>query len=252
MRWRDEGNVNFMAERAKGLWANIRTIFWGVMIAIVIRSLMVQPFTIPSGSMIPTLLVGDYVVVSKFTYGYSRFSFPFSPDIFGGGRIASSLPERGDVVVFRLPQNNTVDYIKRAIGLPGDRVQMRNGQLIINGAAVPNKFVGCADARPTTNNCRYQVFEEILGDAPSLMMDSGRTRVDNTREFLVPEGHVFFMGDNRDNSEDSRLGVGFVPAENLVGRADLVLFSIDEAFRISDPSTYSYLFRWGRFFTLVD
>jgi signal peptidase I, bacterial type len=241
-----------MAQRSKGLWANIRTIFWGVVIAIVIRSLVVQPFTIPSGSMIPTLLVGDYVVVSKYAYGYSRFSFPFSPDLFGGGRVMGSLPDRGDVVVFRLPQNNSVDYIKRAIGLPGDRVQMRDGQLMINGAPVPKKLVGCADAQPNLSNCRYQVFEEVLGNHPSLMMDSGRTRVDNTREFLVPEGHVFFMGDNRDNSEDSRLGVGFVPQENLVGQADLVLFSIDDSFQFSDPSSYARLFRWDRFFTLVD
>ncbi len=241
-----------MAKEAHGLWANVKTIFWGVIIALVIRSLLFQPFTIPSGSMIPTLRIGDYIIVSKYSYGYSRFSFPFSPNILGGSRLISSMPERGDVVVFRLPSDTSIDYVKRAVALPGDRVQMKDGRVYLNGALVPQKYMGCGDGNKPEASCWRRVYMEDLSGYEHLIMDSGVTRADNTREFLVPEGHVFMMGDNRDNSEDSRLSVGFVPMENLVGKAQLVLFSVGEEFSLWAPSTYGDMFRLDRFFTIVD
>lgn len=238
--------------KSEGLWGHIRTIFWGVLIALVIRSFLLQPFTIPSGSMIPTLLVGDYVIVSKFSYGFSRYSLPFSPDIMPEDRLLGATPSHGDVVVFRLPSNTNIDYIKRVVGLPGDRVQMRDGTLFVNGVAVRKTFDSCYEPGIAENLCRSPIFKEELRGSSHLMMDTHRSRADNTREFLVPSNHLFFMGDNRDNSEDSRLSVGFVPMENLVGRAELVLFSIDERFSLFDPSSYVYLFRWGRFFERVE
>ncbi|MGC4025237.1 MAG: signal peptidase I [Mesorhizobium sp.] len=215
-------------KKSGGLGETVSVIVQALLLALVIRTVFFQPFSIPSGSMRPTLLEGDYLFVTKWAYGYSRYSLPFSPNLFEG-RIWGSEPVRGDVVVFKYPPNPQVDYIKRVVGLPGDRIQMRNGQLFINDVAVPREKVGQIDNPDiTAENRPIDVYKETLPNGVSyntldIYPDS---ETDNTREFLVPPGHYFMMGDNRDNSADSRLTVGFVPAENLVGRANIIFFSI--------------------------
>lgn len=221
-----------VAERAEkksgGLGETVSVVFQALILALVIRTFLFQPFSIPSGSMRPTLLEGDYLFVTKWAYGYSRHSLPFSPDIFSG-RIWGAEPKRGDVVVFKFPPNPSVDYIKRVIGLPGDTIQMTNGQLFINGQGVPREKTGQIDNPDITEENRpIDVFRETLPDGVSYdTLDiNPDTPGDNTREFVVPAGHYFMMGDNRDNSSDSRFSVGMVPAENLVGRANIIFFSV--------------------------
>ncbi|MEN3793719.1 signal peptidase I [Fulvimarina sp. MAC3] len=207
-----------------GFGETIKVVFQALLLALVIRTLLFQPFSIPSGSMMPTLLIGDYLFVSKWSYGYSRYSVPLSLPLFEG-RILASDPTRGDIVVFRKPGEEDTDYIKRLVGLPGDRVQMREGVLYLNGTAVPRvpagTFVGedgeeIAQFRETLPNGKSYMTLNLGDDLPG----------DNTREFLVPEGHYFMMGDNRDNSLDSRFDVGYVPFENFVGKAQVIFFSI--------------------------
>ena len=230
-----------MSDRAEtksqnSLWENIKVIIQALLLAMVIRTVLFQPFTIPSGSMMPTLLVGDYIFVNKFAYGYSKYSMPFSPNLFSGRILQFSEPKRGDVIVFRLPSHPDIDYIKRLIGLPGDKVQMINGVLHVNGQAVPKVVDGTFTSDyaldPGTN---VPVYRETLdnGVTYDTLDHSPVSRGDNTQEFVVPEGHYFFMGDNRDNSLDSRFDVGYVPAENLVGRASVIFFSLgnDTSFR---------------------
>ncbi len=228
-----------MAE-AKGksneLVENIKTIAYALLIALVIRAFLFQPFNIPSGSMIPTLLIGDYLFVSKYSYGYSRHSFPFSPPLFNG-RIWAQEPGRGDIAVFKLPADGSTDYIKRVIGLPGDRIQMRDGVLHINGQVVPHaQIADYMEQDAAGNAAQFRQYREMLPGGVShnvLDMLIGGP-VDNTGVFTVPQGHVFMMGDNRDNSSDSRVvngGVGFVPMENLVGRAEFLFFSTDGSAR---------------------
>lgn len=220
-----------VAEKQKksgGLGETVSVIVQALLLALVIRTLLFQPFSIPSGSMRPTLLEGDYLFVTKWAYGFSRYSLPLSPNLFSG-RIFGSDPERGDVVVFKFPPNPSLDYIKRVVGLPGDRIQMKEGQLYINGTAVPREKVGQIDNPDITEvNRPVDVYRETLPNGVSYdTLDLTPDSIgDNTREFLVPEGHFFMMGDNRDNSTDSRFNVGFVPAENLVGRANIIFFSI--------------------------
>jgi len=215
---------------------NIKTIAYALLIALVIRAFLFQPFNIPSGSMLPTLLVGDYLFVSKYSYGYSRHSFPFSPPLFSG-RILERTPKRGDIVVFKLPTDGSTDYIKRLIGLPGDRIQMRGGVLYINDQAVSLAPRGdYLEKDPMGNAIQIRQFRETMPGGVSynvldMLMDGP---VDDTGIFTVPQGHVFMMGDNRDNSSDSRVpngGVGFVPMENLVGRAEFLFFSTDGSAR---------------------
>jgi signal peptidase I len=199
-----------------------------IILAVIIRTVLFQPFSIPSGSMRPTLLEGDYLFVTKWAYGYSSRSLPFSPD-FGTWKSFASEPERGDVVVFKFPPNPKVDYIKRVIGLPGDRVQMKGGQLFINGEAVPREKVGQIDNPDITEmNGPVDVYRETLpnGVAYDTLDLAPNTIGDDTREFVVPAKHYFMMGDNRDNSSDSRFQVGFVPDHYLVGRANIIFFSI--------------------------
>lgn len=206
----------------------LKVIVQALLLALVIRSFLFQPFSIPSGSMMPTLLVGDYLFVSKYAYGYSRYSFPFSPNLFSG-RIWSGEPKRGDIAVFRLPRNPKIDYIKRVIGLPGDRVQMISNVLHINGKPVERERAGDfrADGSYDTGNA-IPIYRETLPNGVSFdTLDQTPNSIgDNTREFLVPAGHYFMMGDNRDNSADSRFDVGYVPLENFVGRAEMIFFSI--------------------------
>ncbi|OJU01327.1 signal peptidase I [Metarhizobium album] len=241
-------------KKQNALWENIKVIVQALVLAMVIRTVLFQPFTIPSGSMMPTLLVGDYIFVNKFAYGYSKYSLPFSPNLFSG-RIFGSQPARGDVVVFRFPPNPDIDYIKRVIGLPGDRVQMIAGVLHVNGEAVPKEPDGTftSDYKMDPGE-DVPVFRETLdtGVAYDTLDQSPNSRGDNTREFIVPEGHYFMMGDNRDNSADSRFDVGFVPAENLIGRASIIFFSLgnDTAFR--EIWRWPANMRWDRLFKVVE
>ena len=226
-----------MASKSKGgVLETIKTVVYAVAIALVIRTFAYEPFNIPSRSMVPTLLVGDFLFVSKLSYGYSRHSIPFSPDIFDG-RVLSTDPERGDVAVFKTPTDNRTDYIKRIVGMPGDRIQVRGGVLYINDKAVPREAVSDFEYYDEQGRMRFvRRYRETLPNGRSYyVLDEGNIRMDNTGVYTVPEGHYFMMGDNRDNSADSRIpvrssGVGMVPAENLVGRADVLFFSIDTDF----------------------
>lgn len=238
------------------LYETVKVVVQALLIAVIIRTLLFQPFNIPSGSLIPTLLVGDYLFVSKYSYGYSRHSLPFSPPLFDG-RIFSSEPERGDIAVFKLPTDDTTDYIKRVIGLPGDTVQMIDGRLYINGAMVEREPAGTYRSRDafgrTMEAARYR---ETLPNGVSYYVierDGDRGFWDNTERYEVPQGHFLMMGDNRDNSTDSRdlRAVGYVPLENFVGRAEIIFFSLEEGasgWRVWDwPVTV----RWNRLFSTI-
>lgn len=217
--------------RKDGLKENIKTIVYAILIAMVIRTFAYEPFNIPSGSMLPTLLIGDYVFVAKFPYGYSKHSFPWSLGFFNG-RVWASAVDRGDVAVFKLPTDDKTDYIKRIVGLPGDRIQLIDGVLHINGAAVLRNRVEDFLYYDTEGTpARIPQYRETLGNGVSyLTLDIERDgTVDNTGIYTVPEDHYFAMGDNRDDSTDSRFlnFVGFIPAENLVGRAEFLFFSVN-------------------------
>jgi len=203
-------------------------VFAGCLAALV-QTFLYKPFVIPSSSMVSTNLVGDYLFVSKFSYGYSHFSLPFSPNLFKG-RLFGHHPQRGDVVVFRLPRDTSIDYIKRCVGLPGDHVQMRQGVLHINDQ--PVKLERIEDFKMDDDQSVPQYLETLPNGVQHKIVKYdpfGAARMDNTPVYTVPEGHFFFMGDNRDRSEDSRYlsKVGYVPEENLIGRAEISFFSFD-------------------------
>lgn len=208
----------------------VKTVVYAVLIALVVRTFAYEPFSIPSGSMIPTLLVGDYLFVSKFSYGYSRYSLPFGLPLISE-RIFASEPERGDVAVFKLPSDNKTDYIKRIVGLPGDRIQVVGGRLHINGQEVPRERDGYFAVSESAENARrFNRYIETLpnGRRHEIIEFSDNSYSDGTPVYTVPEGMYFAMGDNRDSSKDSRFPtVGFVPFENLVGRAEFIFFSIN-------------------------
>jgi signal peptidase I len=227
-------------KKTGGLLDTLKTVFWAIVIALMVRTFAFEPFNIPSGSMIPTLLVGDYLFVSKFSYGYSKHSMPFSLPVIPG-RVFESEPERGDVVVFKLPSDTSQDYIKRVIGLPGDTVQVTNGRLYINNKLIERVRIG--DYILTDGSGRSAAVPQYIETLPNgkvhrileLFGDQGPS--DNTEAFTVPEGHYFMMGDNRDNSADSRAFPSrfrFVPIENLVGRAEFLFYSKDSSQPVYD------------------
>jgi signal peptidase I len=238
-------------QKKETLLENAKTIVIAILIALVIRSFLFEPFRIPSGSMYPTLEVGDYLFVSKYTYGYSKHSFPLSMFPFSG-RIWSAEPKRGDIVVFKFPGDNKTDFIKRIIGLPGDTVKVKRGRLYINDQKIDRTEIGEYKlseyvVRPET----YTEYEETLPEGFKhhiLELSDHEPRVDNTRSFVVPEGHYFVMGDNRDRSDDSRVNVGFVPAENLVGKARILFFSHNDKGVWYKPWTWFDAIRWHKIF----
>ncbi len=234
----EDKNIKADAQRRsllQSFWDDRYFISIALIVAFILRSFFYQPFNIPSGSMKPTLLIGDFIFTSKFAYGYSRHSMPFSPPLWQG-RLWEDKPQRGDVVVFKLPSDGRTDYIKRLIGLPGDEIELRNGVVYLNGKALPRErisdFVEPQASGQFETIIRYKetlpngVSYEVLDSDPA----SG---ADNTPLYIVPDGHYFLMGDNRDNSADSRFlsHVGYVPYENLVGQADIVFFSFDNRYR---------------------
>jgi signal peptidase I len=255
-----------MSDKAEGVQASeksgavhetievVKTVIYALAIALVLRVLLFQPFTIPSASMVPNLLEGDYVVVSKWSYGWSRHSIPFSPPIIPG-RIFGHEPDRGDVIVFKLPRDNHTDFVKRLIGLPGDHIDVRGGQVFINGKPVKREPLGPVVVETDYGVRTVYQFRETLPNGKSFVINDfgpgGEN--DDVDGFVVPEGHYFMMGDNRDNSLDSRVppelgGVGYVPAENLEGKAQVVLLSWDRGASIFKPWTWITKARLDRVF----
>ena len=245
---------------SSGFGETVRTIVYALLIAAVVRTVAFEPFNIPSGSMIPTLLVGDYLFVSKPSYGFSRFSLPFSPNLFSG-RILGSLPHRGDVAVFRYTRNTSIDYIKRIVGLPGDHIQVRDGRLFLNGVEVPRTddgdYVAVDEQR---RELAGRLYTELLPGSAGhgvvrhqilRLTDEGQQN--NTPEYVVPPGYFFAMGDNRDDSADSRFmdDLGYVPIENLVGKAELIFFSYDARHPVWQFWDWPAEIRWNRLFSWV-
>ncbi len=212
--------------------SNFKSIGIAIFIALIIRSFIFEPFNIPSGSMKPNLLVGDFIFVSKYSYGFSRHSLPLSLPLIPG-KIFSNTPERGDVVVFKTPQNNRTDYIKRVIGLPGDKIEIKNGIIFINESEIFRKKLNdFIDKDSNTNNRRIRMYNEYFFNKEINVLDITDNGIaDNTQIFSVPENHFFVMGDNRDNSQDSRFinTVGFIPYKNLVGKAQFIFFSLENS-----------------------
>jgi len=237
-----------------GLVEGIRVVFYALLLALVMQTLLFRLFNIPSGSMMATLMIGDYVFVSKYSYGYSHYSLPLSPPLFSG-RIFAAEPQRGDVAVFRLPKDDSTDLIKRVIGLPGDRIQMIDGLLYINGVPVKRERVD--DFIDDENGGAEHVrrWRETLPNGVSYetldLQDDGF--LDNTEKYLVPPGHFFMMGDNRDNSADSRVlsAVGYVPFENFIGKAQIIFFSIGDGEPAWHIWSWPWSVRWGRLLKLV-
>jgi signal peptidase I len=240
-----------------GVIDTIKTVVYAVAIAIFVRTVAFEPFNIPSASMVPTLLVGDYLFVSKYAYGYSRYSLPLGLNLFSG-RIFFHQPERGDVAVFRLPSNPSTDYIKRIVGLPGDRIQVIAGVLQINGVPVKREKIEPFVEVEGFRRLETTQYIETLpsGRRHPILERYTTTPLDNTPVFDVPPGYFFAMGDNRDNSSDSRVdpasgGVGFVPFENLVGRAEFLFFSTDGSARIWEIWRWPLAIRYERLFRAV-
>ncbi len=216
----------------KKILENIKTLFYALIIALIIRSFLYQPFYIPSSSMEPNLLIGDRIFVSKYSYGYSRHSLPFSPKIYNK-RVFPKTPKRGDIIVFKTPADNRTDYIKRLIGLPGDTIQISNKELYLNDVKILQEKI----ENKTNISCgrefiKANFFKETLPNGISYIATyrSDGTMI-NSDKFVVPDNHYFFMGDNRDCSKDSRFlsSVGYVNFNNLVGKAELIFFSNDKS-----------------------
>ncbi len=255
----------------EGLWETAKVIIQALAIAFFVRTFFFQPFNIPSSSMYPTLRVGDYLFVSKLSYGYGKYSFNFNfgwsekPWIsccsfvdFPGRKVLADVPERGDVAVFKLPSNIQVDYIKRVIGLPGDRIQMKSGVLYINDVEVKKERIEdyINDGFEAHDQFRIPVVPQFRETLPNgvtyTVLDFGdQGYADNTDVFVVPANNYFMMGDNRDNSSDSRLSVGFVPVENFVGRADMLFFSVQPDATLLKIWEWPFKIRWSRVFNFL-
>lgn len=239
-----------------------KSLLFVAFIAIIIRTLIIEPFVIPSGSMKDTLREGDYVFATKYNYGYSKHSFLFITPEFITGRMLESQPERGDIIIFRPPHNMNMRYIKRLIGLPGDKVQMLGGVLYINDRAIEREYKGKIT---NENGDEFKQYLEILPNgvkyhAQYALSPQYQGLADNTQAFIVPEGHYFFMGDNRNDSIDSRLALGFVPFENFIAKAQFIFFSTKEWLWIDNSGIMEQLaqvpkwvasMRWSRFFKSV-
>jgi len=252
---------NSSGETSEGFGEIVKTVVYALLIALIFRVFLFQPFSIPSSSMKPTLLIGDYLFVSKYAYGYSKNSIPFSPPLFDG-RIWFTPPKRGDVIVFKNKKDDDKDYIKRLIGIPGDKVQVQAGVVFINGTAVKmeavDPFIEPVDLRSRQKCaieqkrdgvvvCVKEQFVEILPNNVTHMTlnENNNQRGDNTREFNVPDGQYFFMGDNRDNSHDSRFQ-GFIPEEDLIGRAEIIFLSSEGS------PFFPWEWRFGRLFNSIN
>ncbi|MTI09015.1 signal peptidase I [Curvivirga aplysinae] len=248
----EQQEKGFIAEA----WDTLKTVFWALVIAIIFRTFLFEPFNIPSGSMYPNLMVGDYMFVNKSSYGYSKYSFLFGFPPFEG-RIIGSEPERGDVAVFRNPKQDGVDYVKRIVGLPGDRIQIKAGVLHINGEAVKRRRIEDYVINPETpfpESIKQYVETLPNGKSYNILEETDAGYLDNTKVFIVPEGHYFGMGDNRDNSSDSRVlsSVGYIPFDNLVGRATNLFYSADSRVKWYLPWTWFIGTRYDRLLHSVD
>ena len=223
---------------------NVKIIFYALVIAIFIRSIFFQPFYIPSSSMEPNLLVGDRLFVSKYSYGYSRHSLPFSPKIFTG-RLFENKPERGDVIVFKTPADDRTDYIKRLIGIPGDKLQIINADLYLNGIKIYKiKLNSSPKIKCGEQFINADIYEETLPNGKKYLSAYRKNgTMQNTNEFIVPKNHYFFLGDNRDCSKDSRFlsSVGYVNFNNFVGKAQFTFFSNDE-----DKGSFFKFWKWNQ------
>ncbi len=215
-------------QKQKHKYEFFTTLFAALICAGIVRSFLFEPFHIPSSSMKPNLLIGDYIFVAKYSYGYSRYSFPFGFKIFEG-RIFKDEPKRGDVAVFRTPQDPSINYVKRIIGLPGDKIQVSNGTVYLNDEAIKKEKDGVFIDSDSGIESRIPMFDETLptGKIIKVLDEKFNMPQDNTGIYEVPQGHYFVMGDNRDNSQDSRFltELGYIPEENLVGRATIIFFS---------------------------
>ena len=262
-----KGGAADAAAKEESWWETVKVIVQALAIALVVRTVLFQPFNIPSGSLIPTLLIGDYLFVSKYSFGYSHYSLPSFLDLAPSampGRLFFSAPKRGDIIVFRPPGKPDQDFIKRLIGLPGDKVQLIEDRVYINGQMVPREAAPPYETedpygRPSKVAHWYETLPDSAG-APGgvkheiIQRDGDRGALANTPLFEVPPGHYFFMGDNRDNSLDSRVvggDVGYVPVENLIGRAEIIFFSVNEDAAAWQFWRWPWTVRFNRLFMRV-
>jgi len=248
-------STNSTSSGMSAFWENVRTIIYALALAMTIRFTIAQPFRIPSASMEPTLMVGDYIIVTKWSFGYGRYSFAPLEGVLPHGRLFGHPPERGEVVVFRPEPEPERDFIKRVVGLPGDHIRMIHGVLHINGEPVTREDLGEVPFEDESGvTTMIQAYRETLpGGATYTTFDRfPNQELDDTREFVVPDNHYFMMGDNRDNSDDSRKSVGFVPFDNLVGPAQFVVLSFDGTTALLEPWTLFTGFRGERFLKAVE